>query len=209
MKNALIITDIQNDFCPGGALAVADGDAIIPGVNAVSARFDKCVATQDWHPTGHVSFASTQGRSPYEVIMVDGHHQELWPDHCVQGSFGAAFHTDLDLRPVDLIIRKGNDPRIDSYSTFMENDMKTVTGLHHYFRGMGVGHVYLCGLATDYCVHFSALDALNLGFEVTVLLDLCRGVGVPAGNVERALADMRERGIHIASGIDFKNFSPR
>jgi nicotinamidase/pyrazinamidase len=209
MKNALIITDIQNDFCPGGALAVADGDAIIPGVNAVSARFDKCVATQDWHPAGHISFASTHGRTPCEVIVVDGHHQELWPDHCVQGSFGAAFHAALDIRPVDLIIRKGNDPRIDSYSTFMENDLKTMTGLHHYLKGMGIGHVYLCGLATDYCVHFSALDALKLGFTVTVLLDLCRGVDVPAGNVERALADMRERGIHIVSGVDPADFSPR
>lgn len=209
MKNALIITDIQNDFCPGGALAVADGAAIIPGVNAVSARFNRCVATQDWHPEGHVSFASTQGRKPYDVILVDGHHQELWPDHCVQGTSGADFHRDLDVRPLDMIIRKGNHRSIDSYSTFMENDLKTLTGLHHYLKGMGIGHVYLCGLATDYCVHFSALDALKLGFTVTVLLDLCRGVDVPAGNVGRAVADMRDRGIHILTGVTFTDFLPR
>ncbi|MCE5263383.1 MAG: bifunctional nicotinamidase/pyrazinamidase [Deltaproteobacteria bacterium] len=208
MKNGLIITDIQNDFCPGGALAVAEGDRIIPAVNAISARFDKCVATQDWHPPGHVSFASTHGKKPFEVISVDGRHQELWPDHCVPGTSGADFHKDLDTRPVDLIIRKGSDPRIDSYSTFMENDRETLTGLHYYLRGMGIGHLYFCGLATDYCVHFSAIDALRMGFEVTILLDACRGVDVPAANVERAVSDMRDRGVHVLSGIDFSRFVP-
>ncbi len=209
MKNCLIITDIQNDFCPGGALAVAEGDGIIPSVNAISPRFDKCVATQDWHPTGHVSFASTHGKRPSEVISLDGLEQVLWPDHCVPGTFGADFHKDLDVRTVDLIIRKGNDPRIDSYSTFLENDKKTLTGLHYYLQGMGITNVYFCGLATDYCVYFSALDALTMGFQVTVLLEACRGVDVPAGNVERAVRDMQNRGVSILSGVSFPDFVPR
>jgi nicotinamidase/pyrazinamidase len=209
MNNCLIITDIQNDFCPGGALAVAEGDRIIPAVNAISARFDKCVATQDWHPLGHVSFASTHGKEPYDVISLEGLEQVLWPDHCVPGTFGADFHRDLDTRPVDLIIRKGNDPRIDSYSTFLENDKKTLTGLHHYLRGMGITNVYFCGLATDYCVYFSALDAVKMGFQASVLLEACRGVDVPAGNVERAVADMRDRGVRILSGVSFPDFAPR
>lgn len=208
MNTCLIITDIQNDFCPGGALAVAEGDRIIPAVNAVAGRFDKCVATQDWHPPGHVSFASTHGRRPYEVISPDGSEQVLWPDHCVPGTAGADFHPELDLRSVDLIIRKGNDPGIDSYSTFVENDRKTVTGLHYYLQGMGIAHLYFCGLATDYCVYFSALDALTLGFRVTVLLDACRGVDMPAGNVGRAVADMRDRGGRILSGVAFGDFLP-
>jgi nicotinamidase/pyrazinamidase len=209
MKNCLIITDIQNDFCPGGNLAVADGDQIIPAVNAISPRFDRCVATQDWHPFGHVSFASTHGKKPYEVIDLDGLEQVLWPDHCVPGTFGADFHKDLDVRSVDLIIRKGNDPLIDSYSTFRENDKKTVTGLHYYLKGMGITSVYLCGLATDYCVYFSALDAVTMGFQATVLLEACRGVDVPAGNVERAVSAMRDRGVRILSGVAFPDFVPR
>jgi len=209
MKNCLIITDIQNDFCPGGALAVAEGDRIIPIVNAISPRFDKCVATQDWHPPGHVSFASTHGRRPYEVIDLDGLEQVLWPDHCVPGTFGADFHRDLDVRAVDLIIRKGNDPLIDSYSTFIENDKKTPTGLHYYLQGMGIRSVFFCGLATDYCVFFSALDALTMGFQVTVLLDACRGVDVPPGNVERAVGVMRDRGARIVSGVSFADFVPQ
>jgi len=209
MKNCLIITDIQNDFCPGGALAVADGDGIIPAVNAISARFDKCMATQDWHPLGHVSFASTHGKRPYEVISLDGLEQVLWPDHCVPGTFGADFHRDLDVRAVDLIIRKGNDPLIDSYSTFLENDRKTVTGLHYYLKGMSITNVYLCGLATDYCVYFSALDALAMGFQVTVLLEACRGVDLPEGNVERAVSAMRDRGVRILSGVSFPEFVPQ
>ena len=133
MSNCLVITDIQNDFCLGGALALAEGDKIVPVVNA--SRFDKCVATQDWHPFGHVSFASTHDKRSYEIISVDGIEQVLWPDHCVPGTLGADFHKDLDLRPVDLIIRKGNDLLIDSYSTFLENDKKTATGLHYYLQG--------------------------------------------------------------------------
>jgi nicotinamidase/pyrazinamidase len=209
MRNCLIITDIQNDFCPGGALAVAEGDKIVPAVNAISSRFDKCVATQDWHPFGHVSFASTHGKRPYEVISADGIKQQvLWPDHCVPGTLGADFHKDLDLRPVDLIIRKGKDLLIDSYSTFLENDKKTATGLHYYLQGMGITNVYLCGLATDYCVYFSAIDALVMGFQATVLLEACRGVDVPSEKVARAVRDMRDRWVHILSGVSFPDFTP-
>ena len=197
MKNCLIITDIQNDFCPGGALAVSEGDRIIPLVNALSPRFDKVVATQDWHPPGHASFAGTHARNPYDIMEIDGLRQVLWPEHCVSGTFGAEFHRDLDLRDVDLIIRKGTNPRVDSYSTFMENDRKTETGLHGYLRGFEIGHVFLCGLATDYCVYFSALDAVNLGFQVTVLRTASRGVDVPPGNMDLAIRTMRERGIRI------------
>lgn len=209
MGHCLIITDIQNDFCPGGPLAVAEGNRIIPAVNAMSPRFHKCVATQDWHPPGHVSFASTHSRKPYEVISANGIQQVLWPDHCVPGTPGADFHKDLDLRPVDLIICKGNDLRVDSYSAFLENDKKTATGLHYYLRGMGLTNLHFCGLATDFCVYFSALDAVAMGFRATVLLEACRGVDVPAGNVDRAVRDMRDRGIHILTGVSFPDFTPR
>lgn len=196
-KNCLIITDIQNDFCPGGALAVSEGDKIIPIVNKISHKFDKVVATQDWHPPGHISFATTHKRNLYDVITVDGIQQVLWPEHCVPGTFGADFHKDLDLREVDLIIRKGNDLSIDSYSVIRENDKKTITGLHYYLQGLAIKDLYLCGLATDYCVSYSALDAREIGFNVFVILDACRGVDVPAGNVAAAIQVMKERGVHI------------
>jgi len=208
MKNCLIITDIQNDFCPGGALAVAEGDRIIPLVNALSPKFDKVVATQDWHPAGHASFAKAHARNPYDIVEIDGLRQVLWPEHCVSGTFGADFHRDLDLREVDLIIRKGRNPRIDSYSTFLENDKKTDTGLHGYLRDFEIRHVYLCGLATDYCVYFSALDAVNLGFQVTVLLAASRGVDVPPGNIDMTIRAMRERGIRILDHISPQDLVP-
>lgn len=196
-RNCLIITDIQNDFCPGGALAVAEGDKIIPIINKIVQKFDKAVATQDWHPPGHVSFATTHKKNPYEIITVDGIQQVLWPDHCIPGTFGADFHKDLDLRKVGLIIRKGNDLNIDSYSTFIENDKKTFTGLHYYLQGLAIKDLYFCGLATDYCVHYSALDAREMGFNVYVILDACRGVDVPAGSIDAAIQEMKERGIRI------------
>lgn len=196
-RNCLIITDIQNDFCPGGALAVAEGDKIIPIINKIVQKFDKAVATQDWHPPGHVSFATTHKKNPYEIITVDGIQQVLWPDHCIPGTFGADFHKDLDLRKVGLIIRKGNDLNIDSYSTFIENDKKTFTGLHYYLQGLAIKDLYFCGLATDYCVHYSALDAVEMGFNAYVILDACRGVDVPAGSINAAIQEMKERGIRI------------
>ncbi len=202
MKNCLIITDIQNDFCPGGALAVAEGNEIIPVVNSLTQKFDKVVATQDWHPPGHVSFAATHKKELYDIITIDGIQQVMWPVHCVQGSFGADFHRDLDLRQVDLIIRKGNDLSIDSYSTFMENDKKTLTGLHSYLQGFAIQDLYFCGLATDYCVYYSAVDAKNMGFNVSIILDACRGVDVPAGNLADAVQVMKELGIRILNHDD-------
>ncbi len=196
-KNCLIITDIQNDFCPGGALAVSEGDKIIPIVNRMASKFDKVVATQDWHSPGHISFASTHRKQPYEIMTIDGIQQVMWPDHCVAGSFGADFHRDLDLREVDLIIRKGNDLNIDSYSTFLENDKKTLTGLHFYLQGFEIKDLYFCGLATDYCVFSSVMDAVEMGFHASVILDACRGVDVPAGNVTATLQRMKERGVRI------------
>ena len=202
MKNCLIITDIQNDFCPGGALAVAEGNEIIPIVNSLAQKFDKVVATQDWHPSDHVSFAAAHNKELYDVITIDGIQQVMWPVHCVQGSFGADFHKDLDLRPVDLIIRKGSHRSIDSYSTFMENDKKTFTGLHSYLQGFAIQDLYFCGLATDYCVYYSAVDARNMGFNVSVILDACRGVDVPAGNIAATVQAMKERGIRILNHND-------
>ena len=195
--SALIIVDVQNDFCPGGALPVPEGNAVVPVINGISPKFDKVVATQDWHPENHVSFAKNHGREPYEVIVLGNTEQVLWPEHCVQGSPGADLHPDLDLRPVDLIIRKGSDPRIDSYSAFLENDQVTETGLHAYLRGLRIEDVYLCGLATDYCVCFSALDARTFGFNTYFLLDATRGIDVPEGNIRKCLRDMKSRGIHI------------
>jgi len=197
VKNCLIVVDIQNDFCPDGALAIMEGDKIIPVVNALAGKFDKVVATQDWHPPGHVSFAATHKKKPYDIITIDEIQQVLWPVHCVQGSFGADFHKDLDLREVDLIIRKGNDLNIDSYSAFMENDKITLTGLHYYLKGLAIRDLYFCGLATDYCVYYSALDARKMGFNVGVILDACRGVDVPAGNIATVIQTMKERGIRI------------
>ena len=202
VNNCLIITDIQNDFCPGGALAVAEGDKIIPIVNALARKFDKVVATQDWHPPGHASFASTHNKEPYDIITIEEIQQVLWPEHCVTGSFGADFHKDLDLREVDLIIRKGSDLNIDSYSTFLENDKKTVTGLHYYLKGFSIQDLYICGLATDYCVYYSAMDAKEMGFKVGVILDACRGIDVPAGNIAAAVERMKERGIRIMNHDD-------
>ena len=195
---ALIVTDIQNDFCPGGALAVPGGDEIVPLVNRLMGGFDLVAATQDWHPRGHLSFASSHpGMKPYETIDLDDTEQVLWPDHCVQGTPGADFHKQLDLAPVRLIIRKGTDPRIDSYSAFFENDGKTGTGLEGYFKSLGINDLYLCGLATDFCVFYSAMDAAAHGFRTRVILDACRGIDVPAGNIGKAIDAMRSKGIEI------------
>ncbi len=202
-NNALIITDIQLDFCPGGALAVNEGDRIIPVVNAIAPKFDKIIATQDWHPDTHLSFAANHpGKKIYEMVDLGGVPQVLWPAHCVQGSQGADFHPDLDLRPVDLVIRKGQNPGIDSYSAFMENDKKTRTGLDGYLKGLGITQLFFTGLATDYCVFYSAMDAAGLGFEVFVVLDACRGVDVPEDNVQRAKSVMKRNGITLIQSED-------
>ncbi len=195
-RSALLIVDVQNDFCPGGALGVPDGDAVVGPINRLSRRFRHVVATQDWHPADHVSFATNAaGHRPYETIEVDGITQVLWPEHCVQGSAGAAFHPGLALEPVNLILRKGCHSRLDSYSALYENDQKTPTGLEGWLRVLGVERLFITGLATDYCVYYSALDALRLGFEVVVVEDAVRGVDVPAGRVATVVSELRDRGV--------------
>ncbi len=195
MTHALIVIDLQNDFCPGGALAVDNGDAIVAGVNARMAQAGAVVLTQDWHPDGHHSFASQHpGRAPMEIVTMDYGPQVLWPDHCIQGSHGAAFHPDLATDRAELILRKGFRRAIDSYSAFFENDHVTPTGLDGYLRARGVTQLDFVGLATDFCVAWSAVDAAKLGFEVRVLTDLCRGIDLD-GSMARAADDMRAAGV--------------
>ena len=192
---ALIVIDVQNDFCPGGALAVEGGDEVVPEINRISRDFPVRVFTQDWHPQGHGSFASSHpDNAPHDVIDMPYGKQVLWPDHCVQGTDGAAFHEDLHTEPADMIIRKGFRPEIDSYSAFFENDQSTPTGLEGYLRNRGVTEVTLVGLATDFCVAWSALDAIKLGFKVTVLLSACRGIDLD-GSLEEAMSTMQDAGV--------------
>ena len=199
-RAVLLVVDAQNDFCPGGALAVPGGDAIVPAVNRLAGRFAHVVLTQDWHPRGHVSFASSHpGRRPFETIELDYGTQVLWPDHCVQGTQGAAFHPGLDIPHAELVLRKGYAGTIDSYSAFRENDRKTPTGLAGYLRERGFDRLTLCGLATDFCVLFSALDGRAAGFEVAVALAACRGIDLD-GSLARALAAMREAGATLLEG---------
>ena len=198
-RDVLIVTDPQRDFCPGGALAVPEGDSIMPLVNRLARRFAHVVVTQDWHPPGHLSFASAHpGHKPFETIQVDYGAQTLWPDHCVQATAGAAFHPALDIPHAELVIRKGYHPLIDSYSAFRENDGKTPTGLTGYLRERGLERVTLCGLATDFCVYFSAIDAREAGFEARVVLEASRAIDVD-GSLARALAAMREAGVSFVS----------
>ena len=181
VSHALLVIDMQNDFCPGGKLEVKDGDAIVPGINKLMAEFRTVILTQDWHPKGHSSFATShKGAEPFSVIDMSYGPQVLWPDHCVQGSKGASFHQKLDIDPADLIIRKGFRPDVDSYSAFFENDHETPTGLHGYCQERGIDRLTLVGLATDFCVNYSALDAARLGYAVTVRQDLCRAIDMNA-----------------------------
>lgn len=192
---ALIVIDLQNDFCPGGALAVPGGDEIVAPVNAMLEEFPVRVFTQDWHPSDHASFASQHpGRAPMEMAEMPYGPQVLWPDHCVQGTDGAAFHPDLRTDPADLIIRKGFRREIDSYSAFFENDRTTPTGLEGYLRTRGVTAVTLVGLATDFCVNYSALDAARLGFRVTVIESLTRGIDL-GGSLDAARSAMADAGV--------------
>ena len=194
-RDVLIVTDPQRDFCPGGALAVPEGDAIMPLVNRLARQFTHVVVTQDWHPPGHLSFASAHpGRKPFETIEVDYGPQTMWPDHCVQGTAGAAFHSALDIPHAELVIRKGYHPLIDSYSAFRENDGKTPTGLTGYLRERGLERVTLCGLATDFCVYFSAIDARQAGFETRLVLEASRAIDID-GSLARALDAMRQAGV--------------
>ena len=197
MTHALIVIDVQNDFCPGGALAVAEGDAIIGGINALMDDADAVILTQDWHPNGHSSFASShEGLAPMTVIDMPYGPQVLWPDHCVQGTHGAAFHPRLRVDG-NLIIRKGFNPAIDSYSAFFENDHTTPTGLEGYLRTRGIDRLTLVGLALDFCVNYSAVDAAKLGFDVTVRQDLCRAIDF-AGSLADAREGMRAAGVVLA-----------
>jgi nicotinamidase/pyrazinamidase len=196
-RDVLLVIDVQNDFCPGGALAVPQGDEIIPVVNRLAASYAHVLLTQDWHPRGHASFASSHpGKHPFETIEVTYGAQILWPDHCVQGTPGAAFHPGLDIPHAELVLRKGFRSIIDSYSAFRENDHRTATGLAGYLRERGFERVALCGLATDFCVAFSAIDARQAGFEVSVVTSACRGIDVD-GSLAQAMRSMSEAGVTV------------
>lgn len=196
-REVLIIVDVQNDFCPGGALAVPDGDAIVPVVNRLAGEFSHIVLTQDWHPPEHASFAGAHpGRRPFETIALDYGPQTLWPDHCVQDTQGAAVHPGLEVPHAELVLRKGFRREIDSYSAFRENDRATPTGLAGYLRERGLDHITLCGLATDYCVLYSALDARAAGFTVEIAANACRGIDLD-GSLARAVQAMANAGVTI------------
>jgi nicotinamidase/pyrazinamidase len=198
-RDMLLIVDMQNDFCPGGGLAVPRGDEIVPLVNRLAARFRHVVLTQDWHPRGHLSFASSYpGRTPYETVALAYGTQVLWPDHCVQGTPGAGFRADLAVPHAELVLRKGYHREIDSYSAFVENDRKTSTGLAGYLRERGFTHVFVAGLAFDFCVRYSAEDAHRAGFQVTVVEDACRGIDVE-GSMAQTRLRLAELGISCIS----------
>jgi nicotinamidase/pyrazinamidase len=197
MKTALLVIDVQNDFCPAGALEVAGGNTIIADINQEMKKYDCVVLTQDWHPKGHSSFATSHdGKEPFDVIEMPYGDQVLWPEHCVQGSDGANFHFKLDLHRANAIIRKGTNPQIDSYSAFFENDRITATGLDGYFKSLGIEKINLVGLATDFCVNYSAQDAANLGYRVSVLGSMCRAIDLD-GSLAVAKTEMRDCGVEL------------
>lgn len=201
--DALVVVDVQNDFLPGGALAVPRGDEVVPVINALMDRFDVVVATQDWHPPEHRSFAAShEGRRPGEEVELAGLPQVLWPEHCVQGTPGAEFAPGLRTERFAAIFRKGVDPEIDSYSGLYDNGRRRATGLEGALRGMGVKRVFVAGLATDYCVRATALDAARAGFETYCIEDACRGVDLRPGDVDRALAEMRAAGVRVVRSGD-------
>jgi len=199
--NALILVDIQNDFMPGGALAIPDGNDVVPVANRLMPRFDLVVATKDWHPADHLSFASQHPeRQAGDVIDLDGLPQVLWPDHCVAGTAGAAFFAGLDISLVDHVFEKGTNRTIDSYSGFFDNGHRTATGLDSFLNERNVTDIFVMGLATDYCVKFTSLDGVELGFRTHVILDGCRGVDLKRGDVEQAIEELRKAGVHIDEG---------
>lgn len=203
MKKALILVDVQNDFLPGGALAVPEGDQVIPVANAIMKKFDLVVATQDWHPADHGSFASQYpGQKPGEFVELAGLKQILWPDHCVQRSKGAKFAASLDVAGITHVVRKGMDKNVDSYSGFFDNDHRKATGLGDYLNDQGIDALAIMGLATDYCVKFTVLDALGLGFSTCLIKEGIRGVEINPGDCEKALRDMEEAGVKIISAND-------
>jgi nicotinamidase/pyrazinamidase len=199
MSACLIVVDVQNDFCPGGALAVPKGDEVVPVINRLAARFDNVVLTQDWHPRDHASFAASHpGKKPFETIDLAYGRQVLWPNHCVQGTRGAAFHEKLEVTKAQLVIRKGFRRNVDSYSGFLEADRTTTTGLAGYLKERGLRELFVCGLATDFCVGWTALDARTTGFEVAVIEDACRAIDLE-GSLERAWREMADAGVRRVS----------
>ncbi len=197
---ALLLVDVQNDFCPGGALEVKKGNEVVPVANKLSKRFDLVVATQDWHPANHLSFAANHPwRKPGQVIDLNGLDQILWPIHCVQGSFGAEFVKELDTSNFTGVFRKGTDPEIDSYSGFFDNGHRKATGLHEFLQEKGVNELYIMGLAQDYCVKFTVLDALELGYEVHLIVDGTRPVNLKEGDGQKALEEMKSKGAYLVS----------
>ncbi|HHO76613.1 MAG TPA: bifunctional nicotinamidase/pyrazinamidase [Deltaproteobacteria bacterium] len=208
--DALLVVDIQNDFMPAGALPVAQGDMIVRGINAVMKLFNRCgasvVLTQDWHPQGHHSFASAhEGKAPYDPYDAPGLGPVLWPDHCVQGTHGADFHPELDTDMAHAAIRKGYHLLIDSYSGFFENDMKTQTGLEGYLRTRGVRRVFVCGLALDYCVYYTASDAMKTGFEVYIVMDLTRAAGSPGDSISTAIETLASAGVRFVNSPEVRH----
>jgi nicotinamidase/pyrazinamidase len=204
-QDALLVVDLQNDFCPGGALAVAGGDQVIPVIHAIAPRFDHIILTQDWHSPHHQSFASAHpGKRPFEQIELSYGAQTLWPDHCVQGTTGADFHPALRLTQAELILRKGFRQQIDSYSGFFENDRTTATGLGGYLRDRGFARVFLAGLAYDYCVGYSALDARRLGFDAVIVRDACRAIDLK-GSVARIESEFAAAGITLISSSELSS----
>jgi nicotinamidase/pyrazinamidase len=201
-RSALLVIDVQNDFTPGGQLAVPEGDLIVPLINRLARQFTQVVVAQDWHPTGHASFASSHpGHQPYDVIQLPYGEQTLWPDHCVQSTPGAEFHQELDLPHAQLIIRKGCNPDIDSYSAFLEADRRTTTGLSGYLKERGIDTVYMVGLALDFCVMFSALDARAAGFNTYVVLDACRAIDLN-GSLAAAIERMQSAGVGLIQSTE-------
>jgi len=202
-KDALIVVDVQNDFCPGGRLAVQKGDEVVPLVNALAARFDNVVLTQDWHPPGHQSFATSHpGKRPFDSMKLAYGEQVIWPDHCIQGSDGAALHKDLSVPQAQLLIRKGWHKNVDSYSAFLEADRKTRTGLEGYLNERRIKRVFVCGLATDFCVAWTALDARKLGFAAAVVEDACRAID-NQGSLAAAWEKMKKAGVARVQCGDF------
>ena len=200
--DALIVVDVQNDFCPGGRLAVQKGDEVVPVINALAQRFENVVLTQDWHPAGHQSFATSHpGKKPFDSIELAYGEQVLWPDHCVQGSDGAALHKDLSVPHAQLVVRKGFRREVDSYSAFLEADRKSRTGLEGYLDERGVKRVFVCGLATDFCVAWTALDARKLGFAALVVEDACRAIDMQ-GSLSAALEKMKKAGVERIGSSD-------
>lgn len=203
-SDALVVVDVQNDFLPGGALAVAHGDEIVPLVNEIAARFAVVVLTQDWHPAGHASFASSHpGKRPFQKMRLPYGEQVLWPDHCVQGSSGAAFAAGLDIPHAQVVIRKGHHRKVDSYSAFLEADRRTKTGLDGYLESRGVKRVFCVGLATDFCVAWTALDARRFGFQAAVIEDACRAIGAD-GSLEAAWKAMQKAGVRRLSSASLR-----